>query len=64
MRKELLEGLTEEQIEKVKACENVEDLLQLAKDEDVKLNEEQLDAINGGGCSNSTNGGKHRKYES
>ena len=63
MRKELLEGLTEEQIEKVKACENVEDLLQLAEDEDVKLNAEQLDAINGGGCGNST-GAKHRKYES
>lgn len=63
MKKELLEGLTPEQIAKVKACDNVNDLLQLAKDEDVKLTEEQLDAINGGGCSNS-NSSKKRKINS
>ena len=62
MKKELLKGLTEEQIAKVKACDNVEDLLQLAKDEDVQLTEEQLDAINGGACSSSKP--KHRKIES
>ena len=65
MKKELLEGLTEEQIAKVKACDNVDDLLQLAKDEDVKLTEEQLDAINGGACSKSSSGEhKKRKLES
>ena len=32
MRKELLRGLTEDQIAKVKACDNTSDLLQLAKD--------------------------------
>lgn len=62
MKEELLKGLTKEQIAKVKACDNVDDLLQLAKDEDVKLNEEQLDAINGGGCSNSKTN-KQRKIE-
>ena len=64
MKKELLEGLTPEQIAKVKACDNVEDLLQLAKDEDVKLTEEQLDAINGGVCSSSTANKRKRKVES
>ena len=65
MKKELLEGLTPEQIAKVKACDNVEDLLQLAKDEDVKLTEEQLDAINGGACSDSSSDNhKKRKLES
>ena len=51
MKKELLEGLTEDQIAKVKACDDVHDLLQLAKDEGVELTEEQLEAINGGACS-------------
>ena len=50
MRKELLEGLTEEQIEKIKACENTEEILKIAKEECVELNEEQLEAVSGGGC--------------
>ena len=66
MKKELLEGLTEEQIKKVKACDDVHDLLQLAKDEGVELNEEQLNAISGGICSEDTEEGKknHRKVDS
>lgn len=64
MKKELLEGLSQEQIEKVKACDNVDDLLQLAKDEDVKLSEEQLDAINGGACSQSSSDKNQRKIVS
>ena len=52
MKEELLKGLTEEQIEKVKACKNHEELLALAEKENIDLTEEQLDAINGGGaCS-------------
>lgn len=51
MKQELLKGLTEEQIEKVKSCENVNDLVQLAKDEGVELNDEQLKAVSGGACS-------------
>lgn len=50
MREDLLKGLTEEQIAKVKACKNSEELLKLAKDEGVTLTDEQLDAISGGGC--------------
>ena len=50
MRQELLKGLTEDQIAKVKACDDINDLLQLAKDEGVELNDEQLNAISGGGC--------------
>ena len=62
MREDLLKGLTAEQIAKVRACEDVTDLFQLAKEEGVELSEEQLQAINGG-CS--SNGGKHtRKIES
>lgn len=64
MRKELLKGLTEDQIEKVKACENTKDLLQLAKDEGVELNEEQLNAVSGGACSSSQDKkNKERKIE-
>jgi len=52
MKEELLKGLTEEQIAKVKACKNQEELLALAKEEDIELTEEQLSAISGGGaCS-------------
>lgn len=61
MREDLLRGLTQDQIEKVKACDNVGDLLQLAKDEDVELTDEQLAAITGGGCGESQ---KDRKKES
>lgn len=51
MRAELLKGLTQDQIDKVKACDDINDLIQLAKDEGVDLSEEQLEAINGGACS-------------
>ena len=50
MKKELLKGLTEEQIEKAGKCKNSQELLDLAKAEGVKLNEEQLNAVSGGGC--------------
>ena len=53
MKKELLEGLNEEQIAKVKECKNSEELLKLAKNEGIELNDEQLTAINGG-CYNSS----------
>lgn len=49
-----LTGLTEEQIEKAKACTNQEELLRLAKEEGVELNEEQLEAVSGGACTSST----------
>lgn len=47
-RKELLEGLTEEQIEKARACNSEEELLELAHKEGVKLTDEQLASISGG----------------
>jgi len=48
MKKELLKGLTEEQIKKVEACKNAEEILALAKAEGVTLSEEQLEAVSGG----------------
>lgn len=52
MNKDLLKGLSEEQIAKVKACKNHEELLALAKEEGIELTSEQLSAISGGGaCS-------------
>ena len=45
-----MNGLTEEQIAKVKACKNQEELLKLAKEEGIELTSEQLEAINGGAC--------------
>ena len=53
MRKELLKGLTEEQIKKVEACKNSDEILALAKAEGVQLSEEQLAAVSGGGCSST-----------
>ena len=52
MNKELLKGLSEEQIAKVKECKNQEELLALAKAEGIELTDEQLATISGGGaCS-------------
>ncbi len=48
MREELLKGLTEEQIKKVEACKNAEEILALAKEEGVTLSDEQLEAVSGG----------------
>ena len=64
MRKELLEGLTKDQIAKVMACEDTRDLLQLAKDEGVELTDEQLKAISGGACSSTKEENGHRRIES
>ena len=50
MRKELLKGLSEEQIKKVEACKNSEEILNLAKAEGIELTDEQLEAVSGGGC--------------
>ncbi len=54
MKEELLKGLSKEQIAKVKACKNNEELLALAKAEGVQLNDEQLAAVSGGGLCMST----------
>ena len=51
MRKELLKGLTEEQISKVRACKNTEEMLAVAKEEGIELTDEQLEAVSGGACS-------------
>ena len=48
MREELLKGLTEEQIAKVKACKTTEEILATAKEEGIELTEEQLEAVSGG----------------
>lgn len=53
MKEELLKGLSAEQIAKIKACKNQEELLKLAKDEGIELNDEQLEAINGGSCTST-----------
>ncbi len=50
MKKELLKGLTEEQIEKARACKSGEEILMLAKQEGIELTDEQLEAISGGAC--------------
>lgn len=50
MKKELLNGLTPEQVEKASKCKSSKELLELAKAEGVKLTDEQLNAISGGGC--------------
>ena len=53
MKQELLKGLTKEQIAKVKACKNSDELLMLAKAEGVELTDEQIEAVSGGGCFSS-----------
>ena len=53
MNKELLKGLTPEQVKKAKACKTQEELLALAKEEGVELSSEQLEAVSGGMCTSS-----------
>ena len=62
LREELFRGLTEQQISKVRSCKNPSEILALAKEEGVDLTEEQLEAINGGACSDSTDN-NHRIKE-
>ena len=47
-RRDLLKGLTKEQIKQVRECQSNEELLNLAKQEGVELTQEQLEAISGG----------------
>lgn len=64
---ELLNGLSEEQIAKVKACKSQEEFLALAKKEGVKLTPEQLSAVSGGCDSSDKDKDEkptHRKIES
>ena len=53
MREELLNGLTEEQIAKIKTCKNSEEMLAVAKEEGIELTDEQLEVVSGG-CGTST----------
>ena len=50
VKKELLKGLSNEQIAKIKKCKNTDEILALAKSEGTELTEEQLAAVSGGGC--------------
>ena len=50
MKQELLQGLTEEQITKLKTCKNAEEILTAAKEEGIELTDEQLEAVSGGNC--------------
>ena len=54
MKSKLLNGLSEEQIAKIRACKSSEELLALAKEEGVELTDEQLQVIAGGGKCQST----------
>ena len=51
MREELLRGLTEEQIAKLKECKGQEEILAAAKEEGIELTDDQLEAVSGGGCA-------------
>ena len=66
MKDELLKGLNEEQIAKVKECKSEEDLLALAKQEGIELTDEQLEAVSGGICTEDEKkkDETHRKIES
>ena len=48
MKDELLIGLSEEQISKVRACTSQDQILKLAKEEGIELTNEQLEAVSGG----------------
>ena len=47
MKEELLKGLSEEQIAKVKSCSSGEEIFAAAKQEGIELTDEQLAAVSG-----------------
>ena len=49
MKQELLQGLSDAQLAKLRKCKSSEEILILAKEEGVELTEEQLEAVSGGG---------------
>lgn len=57
----LLKGLTEEQIERVRACKSQAEILALANEEGVELTDEQLQAVSGGCSTDETDTGPIRK---
>lgn len=48
MKEELLDGLTDEQIAKIKSCKTNAEALAYAKEEGIELTDEQLEAVSGG----------------
>ena len=56
MRKDLVKGLTDEQIEKASRCHSEAELLALAAEEGIELTDEQLKAVSGGAC------GPHQEF--
>ena len=53
MKQELLKGLTDEQIAKIKECKSFEEIVAIAKQEGIQLTDEQLQAVSGGGCNSA-----------
>lgn len=49
MNKDLLKGLSDAQITKLKGCKNQDEILKLAKEEGIELTDEQLGVVTGGG---------------
>lgn len=51
MKKELLDTLTKEQIDKIRNCKNMEETLAIAKEDGFELTDEQLESVSGGACT-------------
>ena len=50
MDERLFEGLTEEQKEAVRNCKTPEEIMELAANEGLEMNEARMEAVSGGGC--------------
>lgn len=65
MNKEnLLKSLSKEQVAKVRACRNSDELLALARQEGIELTDEQLESVSGGACTSETDSHNRRKIDS
>ena len=53
MDERLFEGLSEEQKEALKNCKTTEEIMEMAANEGLELNEAQMEAVSGGGCGRS-----------
>jgi len=57
VNKKFLEGLSEEMLAKVAACETAQDLVDLADAQGVELTDDQLEQVSGGSWGNCFNCG-------
>lgn len=48
IKEKFVNSLSQELLEKLKACENAEEVMKLMSDNDIELNDDMMEAVSGG----------------